>query len=780
MRHGRVKAPAAKDAWLLAAAVWIGLTTAAMAGMPAQQRPSFVELANSRVAVRFSLESGAVTSISNRLQGVAYTVDGREQGLFALNGRVGNTVNPKALAQSSRTFVGHRLSRLGNVQAIEMDYRVAVAPGGEVKVSCRATLADDGSDIRWTIKIDNEARDTEIVEILFPILGGLRIGRQTADDVLMWPAWGGGRLIDQPQKNGRRHGMYVGGGAIMPWVDIFSRSADAEPCCGLYVASYDTNLLMTALYSAPAEDGNSLTLQMKKFARVRPGQSWTSPEFVALVHAGDWHAGADAYRAWFNAISARPDPPAWLTRCDGRLEWTLPLDGTGRFKQDVPEKVELARRFGLNFARFGGQMVASVSTGKQRCNRLPFPDPVMGTEEEFATVLKKVRDQGFRAAFYMNGIAWDPRWPRIPPGYEGKISASLNVPDWEGGFKRNALQRYDGSFYGQYTKASGHWPAPAPDSPYDCLFYFMCPASKGWQDHLHHWVVEKYLTQYNAGAMFLDQIGAESARYCCNPDHGHDHHGGAWAPGVIEMAKRIKQDARRIDPDFALETEGFGDVYAPYFDSFFIAPSSTGIWPDSHPEVVRYTFPEIIFFDGFWHIQNPAYTRTPEATLNEVFLMGNRFLVYAQPNVLTQHTIDVVNLRRRIKHVQYAARFMDDVGLAVSDPALRVKRFVLDEPDRKVTLLTVHNPKGVAGATIDVGTGALGPVGEAAAAVQNGSIRALETEVAGNRVRLSAPQAALSAVLLVHCGKDVIRQAREAEQVPPLAPREVSNPVPAR
>jgi len=292
-------------------------------------------------------------------------------------------------------------------------------------------------------------------------------------------------------------------------------------------------------------------------------------------------------------------------------------------------------------------------------------------------------------------------------------------------------------------------------------------ASQGWQDHLFYWTVEKYVKQYHAGAMFLDQLGAESAKYCYNPAHGHTHH-GAWSQGVVALAKRIKEEARRIDPDFALETEGYGDAYASYFDSFFIAPSSTGVWSDSFPELARYTFPEHIFFDGYWSIQNPAYKRTPEEMFNEVFLIGNRFLVYAQPNVLTKHLSDVINLRKRIKHVQYSARFMDDVGVTVSDANVRVKRFVLDEPERKVTLLTIYNRESVAGANVEVALDALGPVREAAVAVIAEHVNGLDVNESATHASFAAPKGKLSAVLLVHRGTDVIRLAREATQIPPL------------
>lgn len=730
---------------------------------------AFLELANQQVSVRFNAANGAVASVSNRVSGVAYTVNAPASSLFELV-----HLSDKARRQTRKivpeagSFVGHSLTRQADVQTLQLDYRVSDVSGGLVKVSSRATLADSGNDVRWTITVDNQAEGTEVVEVVYPILGGLRIGRKTEENFLAWPKWGAGRLIAEPQKKERLSGTYVGGGATMAWMDLFSRPADAEaPACGLYFASHDPSLLMTELRSTPSGDGGSLTLQMKKYAHVRSGQSWTSADFVTLAHAGDWHAGADTYRAWFCSWAPPPDPPTWLKQCDGRIEWTLPLDGSGRFDKDIPEMVALSKRLGLNFVRLGGQMIPSVAAGKHRCNRFPFPDPLMGSESEFTEVLDQVRRQGCRVAFYINGQAWDPRWPACPPSCAAKIPASVRIPDWEAGFKQNALFHYDGTLYPQYKKASGHWPDPVPDSPYGCLFYFMCMASQGWQDHLCYWTVDKYVRHYHAGAMFLDQLGAEGAKYCFNPAHGHAHH-GAWSQGVVALAKRIKEEARRIDPDFALETEGYGDAYASYFDSFFIAPSSTGVWPDSFPELARYTFPEHIFFDGFWSIQNPAYKRTPEEMFNEVFLIGNRFLVYAQPDVLTKHLADVINLRKRIKHVQYASRYMDDVGVSVSDAKVRVKRFVLDEPERKVTLLTIYNREGVVGANVEVALDALGSVCEAAVVSITENVIGLDVNESATHASFAAPKDTLSAVLLVHRGEDVIRLAREATQIPPL------------
>ena len=147
-------------------------------------------------------------------------------------------------------------------------------------------------------------------------------------------------------------------------------------------------------------------------------------------------------------------------------------------------------------------------------------------------------------------------------------------------------------------------------------------------------------------------------------------------------------------------------------------------------------------------------------------LTGDLFLL---PGWRSEVSDELHALRKRIKHVQYAARYMDDVGVSVSDAKVRVKRFVLDEPERKVTLLTICNREGVVGANVEVALDALGPVCEAAVAVIADHVKGLDVNGSATHASFTAPTAKLSAVLLVHRGKDVIRGAREATQIPPLS-----------
>ncbi|MFO7936617.1 MAG: DUF6259 domain-containing protein [Kiritimatiellia bacterium] len=422
------------------------------------------ELINQSVAVKFDETTGAITSIRNKSLDVDYTTGTPARSLFMLQYLDQTKKIPKNIWVPPGCLRNHTVKTVDGRQTLVLDYIVPCKPEGNIKVQCRAWLETEGNEIRWDITVDNQSEDVEIVEVRYPILGGLRIGPHSENNYLTWPHWGGGHLIHNPQNTGKyRHGEYPGGGAIMPWMDLYcspenSASGKSGPTCGLYFASYDSSLLLTQLEMIPAKDRKSLTLQTSKYAHIPGGEKWASAEFVTAIHAGDWHTAADSYRSWFNSWASPPDPPGWLKQCDGRLELTMTAEPD--FATQLKDKFELASTFGLDFVRFGGQMIASI-IGKRRCNRFPLPDPVTGSEEEFAQAVRAIRAEGGHPAFYINGQAWDPRWPDMLPRYKGRIASDVQIPDWNAGFSKNALKRFNDKYYEQYKRALGHWPDPS-------------------------------------------------------------------------------------------------------------------------------------------------------------------------------------------------------------------------------------------------------------------------------------------------------------------------------
>jgi len=327
------------------------------------------------------------------------------------------------------------------------------------------------------------------------------------------------------------------------------------------------------------------------------------------------------------------------------------------------------------------------------------------------------------------------------------------VPDWEGGFKANALVRPDGSFVPQYGKPKGD------DSPYPCSFYLMCANAKGWQHYLHHYIVEKYVRQYGVDHMYVDQLGAARAQWCFARGHGHDDAVGAWSRGNMEKFRRFKQDGRKTEPAFSLSTEGFGDAYMQYVDAFLLSPASTRVWRHSAPEVVRYTFPQAICFDGF---ANGNRGGPAEEVVCKVFLLGNRFDLFARPGPLAEFCTQAIRLRQETAELLYRGTFRDEIGLIVSDPRVRAKLWRLDHPDATGWVVNFWNPDRVASARLRVATGG-GHVARAfVASLGHTMLGPCSLDRGEGTVAVAVPAERLGSVLLLERSKPCLLRAWQA------------------
>ena len=650
--------------------------------------PMSVTIGNERVTITFDVTRGTLLSIVNKASSPPRTVV-HGTGALPLALHVFDPGQKKAEAVPAEAirFAGYRVWRRPEGSKIALLYRAA-AGGGELRATCTVFLPRGTPISQWHVEVANGTKSLEIVEIEFPLLHGVRIGRKAEDDWLIFPRWGGGHRIPHPAQRAPGRGHYLGGTGIMNWLDVYDGSpAGAQ---GLYLASYDQALLMGALRAQASPEDQSVTLGMSKMPRVAPGSTFRSEPFVVAAHTGDWHWAADQYRTWIQSWMKPYRPPQWLVESDGWL-------GRGRgtnFLKDIPAAYRFARELGLNHVEFWGHMMVGRAIHAGGCNRLYFPDPRYGTEADFAKAIRYVRQAGGHIGFYTNGQAWNPRYPKLRPEYEGLMPPNALVPDWEDGFKKWALRRPDGSFVQQYAKPTHD------DSPYPCSFYLMCAAAQGWQDYLHHYIVEKYVREYGVDHMYVDQLGAARAQMCFARGHGHDDAVGAWSRGNMEKFRRFKEDGRRHEPQFSLSTEGFGDAYGQYVDAFLISPASTRAWPYSAPEVVRYTFPEYVCLDGFANGNTGGGPR--EDVVCKVFLLGNRFDLFVRPGDFADWCKQVIRLRQETSELLYRGTFRDEIGLTVSDPRVRAKLWRLDSADAKGWLVTLWNPDKVADARVRV------------------------------------------------------------------------------
>jgi len=614
--------------------------------------------------------------------------------------------------------------------AAQFEYRVPVSKGHCV-VRCTIDASDTGHLPAWTIEVDSRGEGLDVVEVEYPLVRTCAVGGDASDDSLTWPYWrGAGRLIPNPARNGPGSGTYCSGRGMMHWLDLYD---DVGGGRGLYLGAEDDTWLTGALRADGNPDAGAVELALSKMPRIGPGETWSSAAFRCGLHEGDWHAGADIYRAWIDRhIEYRPRQ--WVVETDGWL-------GRGRgtkFLQDIPAHYRLARNLGLNYVEFWGQMMVGLTAGAGGCNRLYFPDPRYGTEKEFAQAIRYVRQAGGHIGFYTNGQAWNPRYPKLRREYEGLLPEDVFIPDWEREYHRYGLVRPDGGYVPQYAK-------PSADDPYPGAFFLMCPSTEGWPRYLRHYIVGKYVKQYGVDAMYIDQVGAATAQWCFAPDHGHKEV-GAWTTGHMENFRRIREEGQGHEPQFALATEGFGDCYGRDVDMFLISPTSANPMPDSYPGLLRYTLPDRVCLDGYAN-GNPAQKADREI-LNEVFLFGNRFDMFPRSPETMAYFRKVLALRQQVGPLLYRSRFMDDVGLDKSSPRVRALWWRLDSEQADGGIITMLNPDGVTGSTVSV------PLGDdreprAYVADLDRALGEAPCRVEGGRTHIDVPACPVSTALIV-------------------------------
>ncbi|MFW5798651.1 MAG: hypothetical protein ACOCXX_03250, partial [Planctomycetota bacterium] len=420
--------------------------------------------------------------------------------------------------------------------------------GKEIPVEVRLTwsLTEAGYlNVDATVTNNHSA---DVVEIELLRLGRCRIGEASSDDTLIWPV-GTGKKYAAPTGAGRLVMTYPK--AAVGYFDLYDDEA------GLYVASQDPGLISTVMEASPDTSRTWMTFTMTKRDRVKAGGSKKTYRVTVGAHRGDWHAGADWYRAWFDTAFERTSWPDWLKESDGwqfaNLTFSVPHYDTlpeNVFREAIRNGFRHVQVWGTNFSTGGG-------------GNFYTPPKFLGGADAFAAANKWWKDHDGIVGYYLfpNGInAWVmwpkhteyfgvpwsefPKWQQ-PPGWDGKDGswewATRNAhytwkrippqPDKKGWakWKKHPRNRHDGF-------------APHP-------VIGMCPVAEPWLQWYKTWVVDHYVGKFHTGSSYNDTMhyGAEDPMY--NPYlglHGEGHGGHARQ----RWARDIRNSARKLNPDY--------------------------------------------------------------------------------------------------------------------------------------------------------------------------------------------------------------------------------------
>lgn len=642
--------------------------------------------------------------------------------------------------------------------------------GGGLLVNLKVKLKERGL-LRCSMEVTNRT-PYNISEVKFPMLRGLRIGEDPSDDFLCNPILTGGiakfpaslkfpRLVftDRP--------LLYPGQATMCWMDLWDARGG-----GLYLACEDKDYRVTELtfstettekqasaqttsaplppteggYTPAPTPGKSINLGFSKHLLIGKAQGTVKvPDIVLGVHTGDWHWGADRYREWAESWMVKTPIPDWFRDSEG---WTdIHIIHLGSFVNLSKGRPHGNRKITMQDPPFPLFTAWAQQASCEAYWSTPVLHRLLGNEEEFAGGIQKQHEMGHRMTFYNLP-------PRINPLFVrggrrvGCLPISM-IPEDEvppvGFYAEVAQRRTDGSLVdpdGVYSEAG------------------CCLGATKWQQYLNHIVLDKYIRQYGADGMYLDGIGLVTYD-CANLNHGHKGY-GEWSQGLDRWLANLKTEARKTRPGAVFSGEGMNDVDHRYLDVGLF-------YMDNAPQVYRYTFPRnlgiahgapVDYYKGF-----PMEGGWLEfATVLGLKLGGIGFCTEKDPALLAQ----VIPFRKKFSQFQSRARFVDEVGLHLSDTETKAKLYLRNDPSTKGALIVCYNGKQKEGARASVDVETVGSLKSAWYYNLEARLTPLRVRREGGQYHFTIPSSRLSAILLLERCEPLL----DLEPVAPVAPGE--------
>lgn len=475
------------------------------------------------------------------------------------------------------------------------------------------TLLPDGQTT-WQAKVENPT-ELEVAEIRFPLINGCKLGEKADDDWIFMPKYWG--QVWQNPAASKNVGAFWG--PSMRWTMLWDDTA------GLYLGIEDPKFEDDAfVYGGDSTGG--LTLGVAQRILAPPHGAWSSGVYRLAVTGGDWHQGADIYRAYVAKALKKPEPPQYVKWLVDEWAYQLsnyaPISGWDMIRP-TEDILMAANR----------QMLDGADSGY--CGLYPYPCLAWGTVREYAQKLAVRRALGGTYTPYHNFHLWGAGYgyyPRVGTFPKARLPKDAPQPD-DAWYLRGAAKSYDGSFlrlekdrFSQLDMAMG---------------------SKEWRDWLAGWT-DRYLN-WGADGMYYDQFNMLYPNGVLYPDFPTY---GCWVPATLDVFSKMKKAARAKDPFYTSSGECYNDVYGQYLDLHM----TSGVI--NRLEFFQYCNPEQLMIDGVWN-GGLADIYGGVERRRFIWQVGARFEGSGEPAILA--------LRRAVKSLLYDAQFRDTVGVTVTD-----------------------------------------------------------------------------------------------------------------
>ncbi len=391
-------------------------------------------------------------------------------------------------------------------------------------VTARVRL--EGPRANWTLHVNNPSERWGIRTVQFPSLRLRR--RQTAGGDHCFTPHASGVLTANPTTGMPAFsGTYPSGWCSMQFGGYY----DSEG--GVYFATHDPEGSRKTVSFGTSEGALACSYTWDAPDAGVPGTEFsTIGECAIELFSGDWFDAAQIYREWAQAhalwwpggeLEGRPDTPQWMREMP---IWACMGGGP---ENVVDPCIQLREYLGVPLA-----------VHWYNWHQIPFDDDYphyFPVKDGFAEGVKRLQDNGVRVMPYINGRLWDTDLDDFPT-----VALPAATKDEKG---EPYIEVY----------ASGEKLAA------------MCPTTELWQDKVQEIVLRLVGEEYNVDGVYIDQVGAASARLCFDQSHGHSLGGGSWwlLDGYWPMLDSLRA---RLPQDKMITTECNAETYCKWFDGY--------------------------------------------------------------------------------------------------------------------------------------------------------------------------------------------------------------------
>jgi hypothetical protein len=509
-----------------------GLIANVAAPSAAAAAPDLLVLENEHLLVAINRETGCVEQLESRDQawklqgaGMRLHVPAPDHRFHYLTERHAGKPHIESNGKQARiTWVGFESDRMGNLD-----------------IEVKETVRLEGAGVHFSYEIRNGSQAV-IESYSYPRLKGLK--PPSGDKNMRQATWGytGMGSASLWPTFGNHVGYY---GYDTP-AQLCNLGTDTQFCLvlsdsrGLYVGYHDQGQrqvvqIYFSLSPAYADSFNSSAIDSSAkvadasvgidpnhLCFVQPGASQSSEALVLEPFSGDWHGGADIYKAWRGTWFKASKMPEWVQDVHSwqQIQINSAEDRLSFPYKDLIKYAEACKRWGVKAIQLTGWQIG----GQDRDFPLHDTDPRLGTTQEFKDAIAASKKMGVEIVLF-NKYAW----------------ADVTAPAYASEFRQFAIEDPYGD---PYQFHAYDYDTPTQIAGINTRHGAgMCQASPAWRKR----ALKEFRKSVELGAsgILYDECFWHICPYCFSQNHGHAVPGAVFSGDVplIEGFRTI------IDPE---------------------------------------------------------------------------------------------------------------------------------------------------------------------------------------------------------------------------------------